>query len=171
MKNIGKTNVYVYYNFYLNSYVFCCRSGVKTECTCGFATTSHTPVKTVINSVSDLPKKPTKSNRKRRICETEEEEDIFPASYPDDDNFPFNEEIQTDVNYSFQRSEANPDHPEKNSMVRKDVSDSSETANEKLVEKKPITFNILDVFDESITFDLLCNETLNEEYDSKNCYV
>ncbi len=125
----------------------------------------------MINSISDLPKKPTKSNRKRRICETEEDEDIFPASYPDDDNFPFNEEIQTDVNYSFQRSGANQDHPEKNSMVRTDVSNSSETAKEKLVEKKPITFNILDTFDECITFDLLCNETLSEESDLKNCYV
>jgi hypothetical protein len=147
------------------------RSGVKTECTCGFASNNHTPIKNMINPITDLPKKPTKPNRKRRICETIEEDDIYPASYPDDDNFPFNEEKQNDVNYSFQRSGTIKDHPEKNSTVRTLLSNPSGSSEKELAEKKPNTFNILDIFDEGVTFDLLCNETLNENFDSRNYYT
>jgi hypothetical protein len=146
------------------------RSGVKTECTCGFASNNHTPIKNTINPIPDIPKKPTKSNRKRRICETIDE-DTFPASYPDDDKFPFNEEIQNDDNYSFKRSGTIQDRPEKNSTVRMVISNSSESSKKEMAEKKPNTFNILDIFDEGMTFDLLCNETLNENCDSRNYYT
>jgi hypothetical protein len=51
------------------------------------------------------------------------------------------------------------------------ISNSSESSKKEMAEKKPNTFNILDIFDEGMTFDLLCNETLNENFDSRNYYT
>jgi hypothetical protein len=144
--------------------------GVQSNCTCGHQSVDKSPQKTptIPKSSRDVPLKPVKLNRKRRICDELDEETI-PASFPDDDYTTFNaEKTQNDVNYSFTRPGTIHEHPEKNTTDRKYTQCSSQDLCNHTYDEKPETFNILSIYDDGLTtFNLLCEETLNFDDDLK----
>jgi len=110
----------------------------------------------------EVPAKPKKNSRKRRIFEVSGQES-FPASYPDEANTNFNDgKIQNDLNYSFTRSGAKRGPQEKTPLDKQFIQQTSTNSDEDVFFQNPETFNILNIYDEELNnLDLYCNEVLN----------
>lgn len=119
-----------------------------------------TPIRPKSNCSVSIPN-PTKPMKKKR---KHEEEKITPASYPDADKINITEDRnQNDVRYSFTRSATIREQQEE---MPKNVPSLQETMNHLDEGHSGIiseSFNILNIFDESLDhLDLFCRENLTD---------
>lgn len=150
------------------------RCGVQPVCVCSQEFLSQdvkclnqqviqTPVRENTSPIipREVPQKPKKNSRKRRIIEVSGDE-TFPASYPDEANSNFNDgKIQNDLNYSFTRSGAKRGPQDKASVDKQSFQQTSTDSNADVYFPNPETFNILSIFDDELSnVNLYCNEDL-----------